>query len=186
MVVLMELKGTPRDPAFSQSTSTRYCGTSSIPLGRTFLSRGSLAAMPRSMLRASISFSWPSPPRSSSWKSKPRALPSSMTGGGGKANTIASRNCEKTRMDRPARASTFRSFRSRRSQSLSRTNAIPMFCPRPAKLIPATFRTDSTASGSFVSRWSRIRVMTPSVTSIGVFAGSIAWTIIDPWSSSGR
>ena len=46
----MEVMGTPRAPAFSQSTSIRYSGTSSMPLGRTAVNLGSLAAMPRSWL----------------------------------------------------------------------------------------------------------------------------------------
>ena len=60
----MEVMGIPKAPAFSQSTSTRYSGTSSIPLGRTAVNRGSCAAMPRSWLRAAIRASWPRPPRS--------------------------------------------------------------------------------------------------------------------------
>jgi hypothetical protein len=73
---------TPSAFAFSRSMSTLNCGVSFRPFGRTCASVGSLAAMPSSMLRASISFSWPTPERSSSSKSKPAAVPSSGMDGG--------------------------------------------------------------------------------------------------------
>ncbi len=106
MVLWMEVMGTPRAPALSQSTSTRYSGTSSMPLGRTLVRRASFAAMPRSWFRASISFWWPRPPRSRSWKSNPVAVPSSITDGGGKANTRALRILAKTLVARSAMAFT--------------------------------------------------------------------------------
>jgi len=64
IVLWIELMGTPRAPAFSQSTSIRYSGTSSNPLGRTFVKVGSVTALPRSRFRAAISSSWPNPPLS--------------------------------------------------------------------------------------------------------------------------
>ncbi len=100
----MAVMGSPCAPAFSQSTSSRYSGTSSMPLGRTFASRGSCAAMPSNWLRAAIKASWPKPPRSCNWKSNPLAVPSSRTAGGAKAKTIASRNCENVPMAVPATA----------------------------------------------------------------------------------
>src|SRR3972149_6734979 len=51
MVLWMASTGTPRAPPFSQSTSIRYWGTSSSPLGRTRVSLGSRAAMPGSRRR---------------------------------------------------------------------------------------------------------------------------------------
>jgi len=93
-----------------------------------------------------MSLAWPRPPRSSSWKSKPLACPSSTTAGGAKANTMALRILENSPMARPARAVTRRSARSRRCQSLSLMKENPEFCPRPEKLMPEMVNTASTAS----------------------------------------
>ncbi|OPZ59397.1 MAG: hypothetical protein BWY88_00759 [Synergistetes bacterium ADurb.Bin520] len=145
----MDGRGTPRAPALAQSTSTRNWGTSSIPLGRTLARRGSAAAMPRSWLRAAMRALWPSPPRSSNWKSTPRALPISLTAGGAKAKTKPPRIREKAPMARPAMALTRRSGRFRRRQSFSLTKTMPLFWARPEKPMPAMVMQDSTASFSF-------------------------------------
>ena len=152
MVSWMAVIGTPRAPAFCQSTSIRYSGQSSSPLGRTRVNLGSLAAIPRSWLRAAISPSWPRPPRSCNWKSNPLALPSSMTAGGVKAYTLALWICENARMALSATAPALSSGRLRSFQSLSLIKAIPIFCPRPAWFWPLIVRMHSTASFSFTRK----------------------------------
>ena len=89
-------------------------------------------AMPISWLRASMSLGWPRPPRSCSSKSKPVDVPSSITGGGAKANTTASRRRLKTPMAFCTTASTLSPGLSRWSQSFSLTKAMPVFWPIPA------------------------------------------------------
>ena len=139
---------TPSALAFAWSMSSWYSGMSSWPFGRTATRRLSCEAMPRNWLRALISASWPTAPRSCSCTSKPVALPSSITAGGAKAKTIASRICEKAPMARPVIGLTLRSGRLRNSQSLSMTKPMPMFWPLPPKLKPATVKIERVASFS--------------------------------------
>ncbi len=49
--------------------------------------------------------------------------------------------CESAAMALPATALTFRSIRSRSSQSFSLTNTMPLFCALPEKLMPAKGQT---------------------------------------------
>ena len=46
----MSLMGTPKAPAFSQSTSTRYWVTSSRPAGRTRVNLGVLGRQPQQLI----------------------------------------------------------------------------------------------------------------------------------------
>ena len=70
-------------------------------------------------------------------------VPSSVTGGGAMANTMASLIWLKAPMARPAIAFTLASALVRSSQSLSLTNTMPLFWPLPAKLKPCTAKVDS-------------------------------------------
>jgi len=177
--------GTPSAPAFCQSTSTRYSGTSSMPFGRTLVRRLSWKAMPRSWLRASISLWWPSPPRSSNWKSNPVPAPSSTTAGGGKANTRALRCWENAAMALPATAFTLRSDRFLRFQSFSLTNTMPLFCALPEKPIPEIVIIESTASFSLSRKCFCTALTTSWVCSMVEPDGNMIWASIMPWSSSG-
>ncbi len=176
----------PKTPAFSRSMSNLYCGSSLRPLGRTATSAGSFAAAPRSWLRASISFAWPRLPRSNSSKSKPVALPSSMTDGGAKAKASASWIFAKWAMARPAMACTRCCEPGRCDQSLSRTKARPELCPRPPKLKPATVKTPSTESFSWVRKYSRTSSSTASVRLTAAPGGVFTCTKRCPGPSSGR
>ncbi|MNP18976.1 hypothetical protein D3C76_1114830 [compost metagenome] len=176
---------TPRALARSSSMVSWYCGSSFRPLGRTALSILLCAALARNWLRASMSFAWPTPPRSWRNTSKPVALPSSSTAGGAKANTIASRKVKKCCWARWARANTLFSW-ERSPHGLSMMNAMPELWPRPAKLKPLTVNTDETVSASSLSRYSRIWSTTTWVRSALEPAGVCTWANSTPWSSSGR
>ena len=76
-------------------------------------------------------------------------VPSSVTGGGASANTMASLIWLKAPMARPTIAVTLASSLVRSSQSLSFTKTIPLFWPLPAKLKPCTEKVDSMMSASF-------------------------------------
>jgi len=89
-------------------------------------------------------------------------------------------------MARPATAFTFRSGRSRSSQSRSLMNDMPWFWPRPAMLKPVMVMQDSTASFCSTRKWFRSCVITASVCSRVDPGGSWTMAIIIPWSSSGR
>ena len=118
-------------------------------LGRTAVNLGSLAAMPRSWLRASIRACMAEAAPVQQLKVEPLGMPSSMTAGGGKAKTMALRIAGKGPMALPAMALAFRSARSRSFQSFSLMNTMPLFCARPEKPMPAMVMQDSTASFSF-------------------------------------
>ncbi|OPZ62740.1 MAG: hypothetical protein BWY86_00246 [Candidatus Aminicenantes bacterium ADurb.Bin508] len=149
MVLWMEEIGTPKAPAFSQSTSILYWGTSSNPLGRTAMTRGSLETIPRSWFRAAVRASWPCPLWSRSWNSKPWEVPSSTTAGGGKTKTVAFRTLESAAVARAATALTLSSGLSLSFQSFNLIKTIPTFCPLPEKPMPEMDMTVSTASFSF-------------------------------------
>ena len=101
-------------------------------------------------MRAAIRAAWPMPPRSSNWKSNPRALPSSTTEGGGKAKIMALRSLEKAAMALPAIAFTLKSGRFRRLQSFSLIQTMPFVWALPEKPTPATVMVASTPSFSLV------------------------------------
>lgn len=178
--------GTPSAPALSQSTSIRYWGTSSRPLGRTERRRWSCEAMYSSWLRAAVRAWWPTPPRSSSCMSKPWEVPSSGIAGGANTNTMALRIRDSSCMARAATALAFSSFLSRSSQSRSLTKAMPWFCPRPAMLMPSMAMNDSAASCSCRRHMSVMDSATSPVCSRVEFGGSTIWQSRIPWSSSGR
>ena len=171
----------------TSSMSSLNCGVSFWPLGRTATRLGFCIAMPRSWLRAAISLSWPSPPRSWSSRSKPLATPSSITAGGEKAKARPSRNLRKGPHG-PAgdgrRA--FSSGLCRSFQSLSLTKASPMFWPRPAKLKPATVITPSTV---FFSSSMKVLLHLPDHLDGSILGRSgrqLDLADEKPWSSSGR
>ncbi len=122
-VVLMSATDSPSAAAFSKSTSTRSCGVSSWPFGRTFASSVLCAATPRNWLRAAVSASCPRPALSLRKNAKPVAMPSSGIGGGAKAKTKASLICDSATIARPATASACCSGDLRSSQFLRLTKA---------------------------------------------------------------
>ncbi len=118
--------------------------------------------------------------------SKPVAVPSSVTAGGGNAKIIASRMPESARIALLATAWARSSGRLRRSQSRSLTKVMPWFWPRPAKPNPEMFMHDSTASFWSSRKWRRTFVWTSWVCSSVEPTGSWTWVMMEPWSSSGR
>ncbi|MNC40794.1 hypothetical protein D3C75_895280 [compost metagenome] len=87
---------------------------------------------------------------------KPVALPSSITAGGAKANTSASRKPKKRCWARCASSNTPCPGSLRSLHGLRLMNAMAELCPRPAKLKPLTVNTELTTSPSSSSRYSRI------------------------------
>ncbi|MNT18783.1 hypothetical protein D3C72_1540000 [compost metagenome] len=185
-VLLMSARDRPWARAFSSSISNWYWGSSRRPLARTRLSTGFFAASSTNWSRAAFSASWPMPPRSCRKKLKPVALPSSITAGGAKAKTIASRKLKKCFCARWARSNTLWPSAVRSSHGLSMRNARPELWPRPAKLKPVTVNTEFTVSFSSSSRYSRIWSTTAWVRSALAPDGVCTWANSTPWSSSGR
>ncbi len=122
--------GTPRAPAFSQSTSIRYSGTSSRPLGRTFGKTRVLGRHAEELVAGLHQLGMAQAAAVQQLEVESLGLcPVRTTAGGAKAKTMAFRILENAPMALPATAPTFRSGRSRRSQSFSLTKAIPCSAP---------------------------------------------------------
>jgi hypothetical protein len=132
MALWMALIGTPRAPALSQSTSIRYWGTSSMPLGGPSSASGpappcrEAGCGPPSGLHARCRRGPAAGSRT------PWALAQFTTAGGGKANTLAPRIGQtghgppRGRLGPQVRAVAL-------SQSFSLTKTMPLFCARPEK-----------------------------------------------------
>ena len=142
--------------------------------------------MPRNWLRAASRASWPRPERSCICTVKPPEVPSSITAGGTKANTMASRICANAPIARPAIDLTSWPGALRSSQCFRFTKPMPMCWPLPPKEKPATVKMARTVSFSFSRKWSSTFFSTSSVRSWVAPAGSMTWLNITPWSSSGR
>ena len=186
MVLWMAETGTPKAPAFCQSTSLWYSGTSSKPLGRTRTNLGSFAAIWTSCLRASISAWCPSPARSWSMKSKPVAVPSSITAGSEKAYPTAFRM--------PANAR-FALFAIAFTSKFRPVTQFPVFQHDESHalvLSPACHAESADGHAGFHGVLLVLEKVTPHFVErrVGLFPGrargncTIAMRI--PWSSSGR
>ena len=138
MALLMAEKLTPCAAAWSRLMSTRNCGASSRPLGRTPETTLLCAVMPSNWLRAASKASWPWLLRSCSRRLKPALTPSSGMGGGLSEKMKASLTPESAPMARPATASAPCSAPLRSSHGLSETNDSAAFCPWPENEKPIT------------------------------------------------
>ena len=102
------------------------------------------------------------------------------------ANRVASRIVPSSLVARRAMAWAVLSSPLRCDQFFSDTKAIPAFWPLPLKLKPSTVKMTSVLAFSLVRNQSVTWRRTSAVRTAVAPAGRVYWTMISPWSSTGR